>query len=102
MDAPVCRTCGKKHWSRVCSGGDDVTPPSPKPVTPRVTVTETVTPRLVAPSRLAALEVENEALRAEIVMLKRKLAEAHGGGKAAMTGAERVRKLRERRKQSPA
>jgi hypothetical protein len=104
MDAPVCRTCGKKHWSRLCAG--EVTDPVTQTVTGQVTKPVTVTPpvtrdvpRSVAPSKLAALEVENEALRAEVVMLKRKLADVN---KVPTTSTERMKKLRERRKQSPA
>jgi hypothetical protein len=68
-------------------------------VTKTVTVTPPVTPRLVAPSRLTALEVENEALRQEVIRLKRLLAEANGGKAVAQSAAERMRKMRERRKQ---
>jgi regulator of replication initiation timing len=84
MDAPVCRTCGQKHWTRLCPG-DDVTPDVTKPVTKLVTVTKHVTQTIVD------LVAENEALRAEVAMLKRKLAEAN---KVPMTSAERVRKHR--------
>jgi hypothetical protein len=97
MDAPVCRTCGKKHWSRICQGDDvtsPVTPPSPKPVTKPVT---SDVPRSVAPSKLAALEVENEALRAEVAMLKAELAKARP---VTTTSAERMRKLRAKRASS--
>jgi hypothetical protein len=79
MDAPVCRTCGQKHWSRVC----DVTPAVTKPVTPPVTVTKPVT------QTINDLIIENAALSAEVAMLKRKLA-----SRVAMTSAERVRKHR--------
>ena len=33
MEAPRCRSCGEKHWSRLC-------------VTPAVTVTKPVTPKM--------------------------------------------------------
>jgi hypothetical protein len=38
-------------------------------------------------------------LRQEVARLKRMLSEAHGGRAVAMTGAERVRKLRAKRKE---
>jgi hypothetical protein len=81
--------CGKKHWSRVCYG-DDVTPVT-KPIVTPVTVTK--------PSVTVCAECE--ALRAEVVILKRKLAEAHGGrkpvGDAALSAADRMRKMRAKR-----
>lgn len=100
MKPPICRTCGKSHWSRLCNGDvtDDVTEPVTKPpVTPPVT--RPVTPKLVAPSQLLVLEVENEALRSEVARLKQALSEANGSRPLAMTGAERVRKLRAKRKE---
>jgi hypothetical protein len=57
-------------------------------------------PRSVAPSKLAALEIENEALRAEVVRLKRLLSDANGGKAVAKTASERMKAMRERRKQS--
>jgi hypothetical protein len=51
----------------------------------------------VAPSKVAAMQVEIDALRAEVAMLKRKLAEAN---KLPTTSAERMRKLREKRRQA--
>jgi hypothetical protein len=72
MDPPVCRICGKKHWSRVC-GQEDVRGQEEAPVQgqePRPR-----TPKLVAPSELKAAQGEIEALRAEVVELKRELAQ---------------------------
>jgi hypothetical protein len=84
MEPPLCRTCGKNHWSRLCEA---VTPAVTSPVTPRVTQT------------IADLVAENGALRAEVKMLKAELAKAH---KPPMTGAERVRKHRDRKASRPA
>jgi hypothetical protein len=92
MDAPTCKICGEKHWSRLCNpvtkGRNAVTP-----VTPERNV-----PKLVAPSQLKALEVENEALRAEVVTLKKLLSDANGGKEAVQSAKERMRKMRERKK----
>jgi hypothetical protein len=92
MEAPVCRICGKKHWARVCADVTSVTPGVTSPVTPIVTV-----PRSVAPSKLAAAEKEIERLTGEVAYLKMLLA-GKPGATPPMTGAERVRRLRERRK----
>jgi uncharacterized protein YlxW (UPF0749 family) len=85
MDAPICRVCGKKHWSRVCDGDDAVT----KRVTQADPVTKIVTTRQadleIGNRRLVA---ENERLTTEVASLKRQLAEAHTPPK---TGAERMR-----------
>lgn len=101
MEPPLCRTCGKKHWSRVCEETSTVTVTKPvsATVTPNVTpkLSAIETPRMVAPSKLAALETENEALRAEVAMLKGRLADVN---KLPMTGAERVRRHREKQKGS--
>jgi hypothetical protein len=87
MDAPTCKICGEKHWSRLCN-------PVTKGVTRTVTRTADVTPAVTC--------AECERLRDEVAKLKRLLADANGGNmivtKQAMTGAERVKKLRERRK----
>lgn len=100
MDAPKCRICGERHWSRVCD--DSVT----KRVTSSVSVTPIVT-KMARESdaeftRLTGLifdgQKEIERLRDEVARLKRELAEAHGSKKAAMSGAERVRLHRERKK----
>lgn len=127
MEAQRCKTCGERHWERVCPNPPTVartrglpsfvTKPIARPVTSR---NETVTgnagavtgprdvPRSVPASRVKALEAEAEIemLTAEVAQLKRKLAEAHGGKPlvepkakpAPMTPAERVRKLRAKRK----
>lgn len=61
MEAPKCRTCGERHWSRIC---DDVTIPVTRPVTKPVTssppVTTSVTPRQ------ADLETDNKRLLSEV------------------------------------
>jgi hypothetical protein len=75
MDAPTCKLCGERHWSRLC-----------EPVTRTVTVTARVTCQ------------ECEQLRAEVARLKVLLADANGVKPLAMTGAERVKKLRAKRK----
>jgi hypothetical protein len=101
MDAPVCRTCGKKHWSRLCDGEGAVTK---RPVALPEPRSVTVKPeRSVTGSTAFALEID--ALRAEVAMLKRKLAEAGTVQTACpecerrrAATAERVRKSRERRK----
>ena len=97
MDAPVCRTCGKKHWSRLCAGS--VTDPVTQAVTPEPVTSQgpgNATPRIM----------EIEALRAEVVMLKRQLADA-GTKATACPECERRRqqtaeRVRKHRKQSPA
>jgi hypothetical protein len=100
MHAPKCRTCGQRHWSRLCQDvTEDVTSVTETvtSVAKPVTVTPAVTPRLVAPSKLAALQTENDALRAEVAMLKRKLAEVN---RLPTTSAERMRRMREKHKQA--
>jgi len=90
MEPPFCKVCGKRHWSRMCEPVTaDVTQPGP--------VTMPVTPNPV--SRLM-LERENEALRLEVVKLKQALSEAHGAKPLAMTGAQRVARLRAKRKET--
>jgi hypothetical protein len=78
MDPPVCRTCGKKHWSRVCTETLPVTRQEDEalPVAQPVTLPgpRNATPKLVAPSQLNAALAEVEALRAEVVVLKKGLA----------------------------
>jgi hypothetical protein len=110
---PMCKMCGHAHYGieHVFEGRQATHPLASlgmfestktvrkekrsEPVTERVTdVTKPVTPHLVAPSKLAALQAENEALTAEVAMLKRKLAEAAGGKPKPMTAAERQRKRR--------
>lgn len=121
MEAPKCRTCGERHWSRICDE------PRNAPVTKGVTVTPNVTPDVTPPvtrlnpSLIAYADAEirgehqrrfgilPEAVRvgllqdeiinsqAEVARLKRALAEANGGGKA-MTASERMKKMRERRR----
>lgn len=93
MEPPLCRTCNKRHWSRLCyEPRNDVTkiatPPVAKPVT---------SGSHVAPSVTRDYEAEIEALQAEVAMLKRALAEASGGKPKPMTAAERMKKSRERR-----
>jgi hypothetical protein len=95
MDAPVCRTCGKKHWSRLCQG-DDVTLPEPRSVTPKP-VSSVTMPTAVA----VTLKAECARLTAEVIILKRKLAEAGVKQTACpecerrrAATAERVRKSR--------
>jgi hypothetical protein len=83
MDAPKCRICGKGHWSPVCDGNDDVT----KRVTP-VTKPVAVTPGVTVCPHCLTLAAEVERLRAELVRVV----------KLPMTSAERVRKLRAKRK----
>ena len=80
MDAPKCRICGERHWSRLCAVTRNVTPVVTKPVT--------VTPAVTDPR-----DQEIARLRAEVEMLKRMLDTV-----APMTGAERMRKLREKKR----
>jgi hypothetical protein len=94
MDAPICRSCGKKHWSRLCNA--DVA----KPATVDVAATPVVAMKVyegltVTPEDVAAIVREVALLSAEVATLKRELA-----GKVAMTSTERSRKLRERRKKT--
>jgi hypothetical protein len=52
----------------------------------------------VPPDQLAMLQhAEIEALRAEVAMLKRKLAEAAGGKPKPLTAKERMKKMRSKR-----
>lgn len=83
MEAPKCRTCGERHWSRVCSVTKNVTL-----VTKNVTKTD--------PEDVGALHAEIARLRAELASLRRVLEIQKV--KTAMTGAERMRKLRERKR----
>jgi hypothetical protein len=71
MEAPVCRICGKKHWSRVCDGNEDVTK--------RVTVTASVTPLREADLEAALKQAlaEVERLTNEIERLKVVIANEH-------------------------
>jgi hypothetical protein len=63
MEAPKCRTCGEKHWERVCPRYASRNRP------PELLM------RSAPPSRrIAALEAEIEQLQAEIKALKRELA----------------------------
>lgn len=89
MDAPTCRICGEKHWSRVCDGDDAVT----KRVTPSRPVTVPVTPD--DPAWKPSAQAQIDALVAEVAMLKRELAEARGGKPRPLTAAERMKKMRE-------
>lgn len=123
MDPPVCRTCGNKHWSRLCDGvtkrvtsGPAVTKPvtpvppltpdqveylkgcEAKPYDPSVVIggpKENPCAKISDNRRLVA---EVERLTAEVAALKRELASAR---KPPMTDAERARNLRKRRKHSP-
>jgi hypothetical protein len=81
MEAPICRTCGQRHWSRLCYE------PRNEPVTPRVTVTADVT-------LVRDLEREIVALHKEVAMLKRQLASANAEPKVVMSAAERMKKMR--------
>jgi hypothetical protein len=112
MDAPVCRTCGKKHWSRVC---DDVTKPVTKNVTPRDTVS--VTPQKEIEALRAELDYvrvlneglgkEVDRLTTEVARLKKMLADEHQKtvpvrerNRIALTPAERKRNQRAKAKQA--
>jgi len=83
MEPPVCKICGKRHWSRLC-----------EPVTRTVTEPGPVT-RIVTGCPNCKL------LEAEITWLKRQLSEVNGVKPLAMTGAQRVAKLRAKRKGKP-
>jgi hypothetical protein len=54
MEAPKCRTCGERHWARVCPKFQKAA----KPVTPAV----------------IEMQATIESLRAEVKQLKRELA----------------------------
>ena len=93
MEAPKCRTCGERHWSRLCF-----------PVTKSVTVTPSVTPPVttIVTPRQADLETENKRLRAEVERLLeevRRLKQEIAQGRL-LTAAERQRNSRARRKQA--
>ena len=113
MEAPRCRTCGERHWGRVCGLPAFVTRPGRAERAPKQGVPERT---------VAVLEAEIEQLLAEIKRLKRELAgrpetknaadrieiSVTGGGGISVTkgkrgrpktgkalsGAERVRRLR--------
>lgn len=108
MDAPLCRHCDTRHWSRQpCKGS--VTPPSRARDDSAQTVTQNVTnsaqpavrvtrgvtratpgPTAVTPAvTLDSLAAEVNALRARVEALERK---------APKTSAERMRELRARKK----
>ena len=92
MEAPKCRICGERHWARLC----EVTLPEPRNVTEtHVTEKRNVTPRIL----------EIEALTAEVVRLKRELADA-GARAVACPECERRRqevaaRVRKHRKAKP-
>jgi hypothetical protein len=98
MDAPICRSCGKKHWSRLCDDvTSHVTPNVTKGVTGYVTSVMPVT-RPVTPDdpwiECERLQQQVVLLTTEIAMLKQRLAE-----KVPTTSAQRMRAMRERRKE---
>jgi hypothetical protein len=70
MDPPVCRICGKKHWSRVCGQEADVRG-QPAPVLGQ----DEPRPRTPQGHWTDQWKTEIEALRAEVVELKRELAQ---------------------------
>ena len=77
MEAPRCRTCGQKHWQRICPVTPDVTrvtPPVTEPVTPSVTVTKPVTP---VTKTIAVVCAQCQVYDGEIKRLKLALAAAH-------------------------
>jgi hypothetical protein len=77
MDPPKCRTCGERHWGRVCEvGGVMRADPVTKPVTP---VTKAVTC------------AQCERYKLEIAALKAQL-------RPAVPAKERMRQMRERKK----
>ena len=88
MEAPVCRTCGHRHWSRVCQG---------KPVALPVALQK---PRNVTAPRdeVTALTVDLAAMKAEVARLTLALASrACPECERRRAGtAERVRKSRAR------
>lgn len=89
MDAPLCKICGNRHWERMCPVTKAVT----APVTKAVTKAVDVTPAVTCP--------ECAKLRREVVRLTALLVEAADlkpRKPLAMTGAERVKKLRAKRK----
>ena len=100
MDAPKCRTCGERHWSRVCAepmGGINREPSPLWPVTKPVTsVTKSVTkpPEVTKPVTRCS---NCEALETEVAHLKRQLAE-RPPLKVPTTSTERMRKLRSKGK----
>jgi hypothetical protein len=83
MDAPICKICGEKHWSRLCN-------PVTKGVTSNAPVTKIVTPRQ------ADLEADNKRLVGEVARLTEEVRalKQELAGKAPMSAAERQRKRR--------
>jgi hypothetical protein len=117
MQPPKCRLCGVAEWQHVCSGGAEpprqhhgftgsaVTRQRNKivttSVTPAAAVTSGVTPcaeckRLRRALKEAAAEIE--ALHGEVAQLKRAAA-GHGARPAAVPAAERMRRMRAKRKE---
>lgn len=80
MEAQRCKTCGERHWERVCPNPPKVararglpsfvTKPAWKPAPREV-------PRSVPQSRVSALQAEVDMLTAEVAQLKRQLAESN-------------------------
>jgi hypothetical protein len=101
VKAPTCKICGNEHWSRLCYDRRDepAVALQPKPVA------LPATPKLVAPSALKAALDEVEALRCEVIQLKRELADSGTRATACpecerrrQQVADRVRKSRARAK----
>jgi hypothetical protein len=95
MEAPKCRVCGERHWSRVCNDGDQPMKGVTKPVTVTPAVMHEVTKTVTWCKTCGENAVLIEALEDEVAMLKRQLA---AYTKAAMTPAERMKKMRASRK----
>ena len=100
MDAPKCRTCGERHWDRVC------------PTPPAVAKSRNVTAPVRSVVRNVTANPRSDLigdLEAEIKMLKRKLAESHAEleemrasmAKLKDANAERVRQHRAKQKATP-
>jgi hypothetical protein len=97
MDAPLCRTCGQRHWSRLCAVTKPVT--GAVPVTPAVTEAKpTWTSVRAAVDEIETLRARVRACDTEVVMLKRELAEARGGKSKPLTSRERVARHRAKAK----
>jgi hypothetical protein len=95
MDAPVCRTCGTRHWSRLCN---DV---ATKPVARNEDVAlQSVNEKPVSNFLMSDLERENELLRLEVARLRAELSATPQTVKPVpMTATERSRKLRARQRE---
>jgi hypothetical protein len=98
MEAPKCRTCGKRHWSRVCETFDvaletEIVSQVTKNVALKADMGAYGTTVADLKEILADAEAEVRQLRAKVVLLE---AELEVRKPKAMNATERSRKWRAR------